>query len=243
MPNPFFKFKEFTVYHDRSAMKVTTDSCFFGAWAAGELKNAGLKIENVLDIGTGTGLLSLMIAQKSNANIDAVEIDTDAAEQAKENVLSSPWMDRINIFNENVHSFPSNKKYECIICNPPFYEKELNSEQEKKNLAHHSSLLTIAQVVEVIKQNLNTDGIFFLLYPFKRKEEVQKLVFANDLHIRKQVTLRQSIKHSPFRVTIMGTNQRTDTSSTEISIWNDKQQYTEEFIDLLRDYYLYLWNN
>ena len=96
MPNPFFKFKQFTVYHDRCAMKVTTDSCFFGAWVADEIKNSSPnsyreKIRNVLDIGTGTGLLSLMVAQHNEVEIDAVEIEPGAAEQAKENVVSISW--------------------------------------------------------------------------------------------------------------------------------------------------------
>src|SRR5215213_2272797 len=112
MANPYFKFKQFTIYHNRCAMKVTTDSCFFGAWAAEKIKNDELKIKNVLDIGTGTGLLSIMIAQKKEVAIDAVEIDNDASQQAKENVEASPWKNRIRIFNENILSFEPDKKYD-----------------------------------------------------------------------------------------------------------------------------------
>lgn len=241
MANPCFQFKQFTVHQNRSAMKVTTDSCFFGAWAAREMENGEWKMENVLDIGTGTGLLSLMVAQTINAQIDGVEIDKDAAEQAKENIRSSLWPDRIKIFNENILSWQPTKKYDCIICNPPFYENELASVHEKKNLAHHSSQLTISQVLEIIKCNLKSDGVFFLLYPFKRKEEIEKLVRLNDLYVGKQVVLRQSSNHPPFRVVIMGANWQPDKIiSIETSIWNDRQQYTEEFVELLKDYYLYL---
>jgi tRNA1Val (adenine37-N6)-methyltransferase len=241
MPNPFFRFKQFTVYHDRSAMKVTTDSCFFGAWAARELQRSGLQIDNVLDIGTGTGLLSLMIAQKNEVNIDAVELDEDAAQQARENVSVSPWKSRIKIFNQDVVSFHPAKQYECIVCNPPFYENELASAYEKKNLAHHSSQLRVEQVLQFIKLNLKEDGLFFLLYPFKRQDEIAQTISSTGFHIGQQVMLRQTTKHPPFRTMVMGTTRPTDKISTaEISIWNDKQEYTDAFTDLLKDYYLYL---
>ncbi|HTM90871.1 MAG TPA: methyltransferase, partial [Flavisolibacter sp.] len=187
MANPYFQFKQFTVYHDRCAMKVTTDSCFFGAWAAEEIKNEELKIKNVLDIGTGTGLLSLMIAQKNDVEIDAVEIDREASQQAKENVEASPWKNRIHIFNEDILSFQPAKKYDCVISNPPFYEKELNSEVLTKNIAHHSEQLTIAEVLKIIKAHLNEGGIFFLMYPFKRNKEIEQLLTENELYVLSSV--------------------------------------------------------
>lgn len=241
MPNPYFQFKQFTVHHDRCAMKVTTDSCFFGAWAGREIKNSKSKTKNLLDIGTGTGLLSLMIAQKNNVEIDAVEIDTEAAEQAKENINASPWNKQIKIFNEDILTFQPAKKYDCIICNPPFYENELRSEAEKKNIAHHSRQLTIAQLLSVIKNHLKENGFFFLLFPFKRKEEIEKLFLQNELHPSKSVILQQSVKHSPFRVIAEGVHKKTNAQTIEtISIWNEEQQYTERFTELLKDYYLYL---
>lgn len=241
MPNPYFQFRQFTVHHDRCAMKVTTDSCFFGAWVAEEIKNSKSKIKNVLDIGAGSGLLSLMIAQKNEVEIDAVEIDADAAGQAKENIKASPWHKRINIFNEDILSFKPTKKYDCIICNPPFYENELASGFDKKNMAHHSSHLTVSQVLDLIKRHLKEGGSFFLLYPHKRIEEVGELLYQKQLFIIKSVMLRQSLKHLPFRVIQMGANQPIHPESlAAASIWNEHQQYTDEFTNLLKDYYLYL---
>jgi tRNA1Val (adenine37-N6)-methyltransferase len=241
MANSYFQFKQYTVYHDRCAMKVTTDSCFFGAWTAKEIKNEKLKIRNALDIGTATGLLSLMISQKNEIEVDAVEIDKEASEQAKENVVASPWKNKIHVFNEDILYFQPHKKYDCIISNPPFYENELASEIKKKNIAHHSEQLTISQVVSFIKNHLKKNRIFFLMFPFKRKEEVERLFLQNELHLMDSVLLSQSIKHSPFRMIVKGTNKKTDfTNSISISIWNEHQQYTNEFIDLLKDYYLYL---
>ena len=124
MANPYFSFKQFTVRHDRCAMKVTTDSCLFGAWMARELQQLS-GIQDIWDIGTGSGLLSLMVAQKNNVVIDAIEIDPAAAAQASENSSASPWSENIRIIHEDVRTADPGKKYDVIISNPPFYEREL----------------------------------------------------------------------------------------------------------------------
>jgi tRNA1Val (adenine37-N6)-methyltransferase len=241
MANPYFQFKQFTVCHDRCAMKVTTDSCFFGAWTAEQIKNDTSKIKNVLDIGTGTGLLSLMIAQKNEVEIDAIEIDSEASHQAKENAAASPWKKSIHIFNEDIRTFQPNKKYDCMISNPPFYENELASGVPKKNIAHHSEQLTLADVLARIKTHLKEEGFFFLMYPFKRNKEMEQLLRANELYVMNSVLLSQSVKHSPFRMIIKGTHKKdVSVSTTSISICDEKQQYTKSFVDLLKDYYLYL---
>lgn len=241
MANPYFQFKQFTIHHDRCAMKVTTDSCFFGAWAAKKIESEGLEIQNLLDIGAGTGLLSLMIAQKNEAEIDAVEIDEETSQQANENVEASPWENRIHIFNKDILSFQPDKKYDCIISNPPFYQNELTSEIKKKNIAHHSDQLTISEVLDFIKAHLKADGLFFLLLPFKRKKEIENLLLENELFAVNTVVLYQSVKHPPFRVLIKGSKNKILPSQTEtISIWDENQQYTKAFADLLKDYYLYL---
>lgn len=222
-------------------MKVTTDSCFFGACVAEEIKNEKLEIKNALDIGTGTGLLSLMVAQKNKVHINAVEIDSEASQQAKENIHASPWKNQISIYNEDIVLFQPGKTYDCIISNPPFYENELASAKQKKNIAHHSEQLTIPQVVSLIKTHLHEKGIFFLMLPYKRSEEIQKLLRKNDLHISHSLILSQSVHHAPFRVIIKGSKEKiSSTTSTSIAIWNEHQQYTGEFIELLKDYYLYL---
>jgi tRNA1Val (adenine37-N6)-methyltransferase len=222
-------------------MKVTTDSCFFGAWVAEEIKNSKSEIQSLLDIGTGTGLLSLMTAQKNDVDIDTVEIDIEAATQAKENIDASPWKNRIHVFNENILSFHAHKKYDCIICNPPFYENELSSDKQNKNIAHHSKQLTIEQVLNFIKKNLQQDGIFFLLFPFKREEAIASMLFQQELFITKKVVLKQTDLHQPFRVVIRGTNKRTGIEDVSIiAIRDEHQAYTKVFTHFLQEYYLYL---
>ena len=241
MPNPYFQFKQFTVYHDRCAMKVTTDSCVFGAWAASEIATDQRIIGRVLDIGGGTGLLSMMVAQKNEVDIDAVEIDKEAAQQSIENIEASPWKKKIHVLNEDITEFKPHGKYDCIISNPPFYENELSSENKKKNTAHHSEDLTLAQVVRIIVANLNEEGTFFIMVPFKRKKEMERLLEQNHLYITTILILCQSLKHGPFRVLVKGSKRRAGVhNELSMSIWDDGQRYTESFVELLKEYYLYL---
>jgi len=225
-------------------MKVTTDACLFGAWVAEEDKSEKIITKNVLDIGTGTGLLSLIYAQKNLlAEIDAMEIDQDAYAQAKENAAASSFAERINVIHDDVKRFTFSKKYDCIISNPPFYEKEISSDNEKKNIAHHHLGLLFEELLGIIKGNLSSSGTFYLLLPFKRSEEIKKIILKEDLYVSKIVFVKQSTKHNYFRIMIAGKLSQEDHPETlieEISIWDDQQQYKKEFKELLKDYYLYL---
>jgi len=243
LPNSYFQFKQFTIHQDQCAMKVTTDACLFGAWVVEEINNEKLIINNCLDIGTGTGLLALMLTQKNPVmKIDAIEIDKDAAEQAKVNVGSSPWKEQINIIQDDVKAFSFEKEFDLIISNPPFYENELRSATDSKNVAHHSGNLTLKELLVIIKENLSKRGSFFLLLPYKRNEEIKKLLKDNELNISKILFVRQSVKHDYFRIFIKGSllAEEKQTEFDELSIWDDKQQYTNEFVNLLKDYYLHL---
>jgi len=225
-------------------MKVTTDACLFGAMIPDQIKNEELVINNLLDIGTGTALLSLMYAQKNPAaTIDTIEIDMKAAVQAKENVQSSPWKERINIINDDARTFEFGKKYDLIISNPPFYEKEIKAGSSKKNIAHHNDGLVMEELLTIIKNTLKHTGIFFLLLPYKRNEEIKKLLTKNEFEILQMVFVKQSTQHDYFRIILTGkfkTDKLTEIELNEISIWDEKQQYTTEFVELLKNYYLHL---
>jgi tRNA1Val (adenine37-N6)-methyltransferase len=248
MSNTYFQFKQFTIHQDRCAMKVTTDACLFGAWVASEVNShpasGGTKVKNVLDVGAGTGLLSVMFAQQNPASIiDTIEVDNDAYEQAKENIGASPFAERIHIIHADVRDFFPEKKYDFIISNPPFYEKELRSSNQKKNIAHHHSSLVLKELLSVIKLNLTTEGLFYLLLPYKRNQEIKAALFENDLSILKIIFVRQSTRHDYFRIMLAAKikNEREiETMIDEISIWNDEQQYTNAFKELLKNYYLSL---
>ena len=226
-------------------MKVTTDACLFG----GLTPTLSIPIafgregeKQVLDIGTGTGLLSLMCAQKNPGFIiDAIEIDEEAFEQAKENVSASPFVNRIQVIYGDARNFSFDKKYDLIISNPPFYEHELKSKKENKNVAHHGEELSLIELFDVIKNNLAEHGTFFLLLPYKRYKETRNILSEHGLTLTRLIYIRQSTKHDYFRIVIEGKLKQDSSQEmeiNEISIWNDEGKYTEEFSVLLKDYYL-----
>jgi len=224
-------------------MKVTTDASLFGAWAEESVRSREPGVRNILDIGTGTGLLSLMLAQRINADIDAIEIDEAAAEQAIENTEASAWKERITVINADAKNYSFPKKYDCIISNPPFYENELKSDNIKKNIAHHNEGLLLPELLSIIKNNLEHSGMFFLLLPYKRNTEIKDLLLQHEFALSKMMLVSQSINHDYFRIMISGklkTGEAIETMIDEISIKDDKQQYTKEFTELLKDYYLHL---
>lgn len=242
MANSYFQFKQFTVQQENCAMKVTTDGCLFGSLCP--TFDGSNEARKILDIGTGTGLLSLMFAQKrQSAIIDAVEIDKDAFQQATENVAASPWSDRIKVIHADAKDFDPGNQYDIIISNPPFYEKGLKSDDAKKNLAHHNKGLLLPELLSIIKRKLKPDGSFYLLLPYKRNEEIKKLFTENDLAVQQLTFVRQSVNHDYFRIMLFGklkTGKQTETKIDEISIKDDNNQYTPAFATLLEDYYLHL---
>lgn len=239
MANSYFRFKQFTVHQELAAMKVTTDACLFGAWVAKKMA-ACKKGDNILDIGTGTGLLSLMIAQQVNAQIDAIEIDKAAAEQAKENIADSPWKDRIHVLHGDARVFDFNKQYDSIISNPPFYENELTSENILRNTAHHDAGLVINDLLSIIFRQLKDDGRFYILLPFKRYEEIKAAISKYGMKLGTVCMVKQSRAHSFFRVLISGGKKEGTIEMEELAIKENASDYTTEFSKFLKDYYLYL---
>lgn len=233
------------VHQDRCAMKVTTDACLFGAWVARQIQQKS-KIEPdvLLDIGTGTGLLSLMLAQKNpGLEIHAIEIDPMAAGQAADNFHLSPWVQRISLFHADVRQYQFQRPYSIIVSNPPFYENELSGPNRLKNLAHHQEGLLLKELFGIIQQNLGPDGRFYLLLPFKRKAETEALIQQFGFSISKLLQVKQSPAHGYFRIMIEAKQFKLNSEITEIKelIISDKENmYSKNFSNLLKDYYLNL---
>jgi tRNA1Val (adenine37-N6)-methyltransferase len=241
MPNSFFKFKQFTIHQDRSGMKVTTDSCLFGAWMASKVADTTAK--TMVDLGAGTGLLSLMCAQKATELIiDAIELDDEASGQAKENFEASPWSGRINNIHADVRSYSYDKSYDLIVSNPPFYQNELKPEPGQRRLAHHEGF-QLTELFEITSKLLSKNGKFFFLLPYKRNHEVESLMKTHGLAANEIVLMRQSKSHEPIRVLLTGSRAKetgiSDVPTEEIVIRNG-DKYSDEFVELLKDYYLYL---
>jgi len=218
-------------------MKVCTDACILGALVAKETES--FSPEKILDIGCGTGLLSLMIAQKSGGIIHAVEINEDAAVQAKENVAASPWANRIRIIHADILDIKSADKYGLIISNPPFFEDDLKSEDKNKNDAKHDTTLKLESLLASIKMHITADGIAAVLLPFHRTEWFEERAAADFLFVQKKVLIRQTPQHDYFRsVIFLSAVPRDETKIESLVIHDNNRQYTEAFKMLLKDYYL-----
>ena len=253
MANTFFQFKKFIVHQAHTSMKVCTDACLFGAWTAHdqELINA----KSILDIGTGTGLLSLLLAQaNNNATITAVEIEEAAATEAVSNFKSSPWADQLNLVHDAIQDYSNhaNTVYDIIITNPPFYEGDLESPDENKNTAAHSTALPWKVLIENATKLLSEGGSFYVLVPTLRAYTMQKLCDNNGLQLVAEVLVHNTAKNLPIRamqkfvklqtgqIDTEKTNDIPQVKRTKIFIKDADNNYSPEFIALLKDYYLHL---
>jgi len=237
MPNTYFQFKQFTVYQDQSAMKVCTDACIFGAWFAEKISS----YTYVLDIGSGTGLLMLMLAQKMKSQIHGIEIDLPSFKQLKENLARSGWKDKLRAFVGDARNYAFPGPYDFIICNPPFYSGDLKSEDDRKNMAKHDGGLNFEELLNVIEKNLNPEGSFGVLLPAHRVQEFINLAENRGFHLLEKLVVKQSVNSLAFRGILHFSRKRVEPLERhELAIHNAGGKYTQEFVDLLKDYYLYL---
>ena len=237
MSNSYFQFKKFTIEQDRCAMKVSTDACLQGAWAP-----VVLNARSVLDIGTGTGLLSLMIAQQfPELTIDAIELDEAAAGQASENVRSSPFAGRINVFQGDINNWNSEKKFDFIVCNPPFFINSLKGPEAKRNSARHDVSLSQQQLVSVLKDRLLVDGHGCFLWPIAEHQEWEKVLKAAGVYLEQILLIKDSETSNVKRVISTCSFQKPETTSeTTLIIKQSDGTYTDDFIALLQPFYLKL---
>ena len=221
-------------------MKVCTDACLLGAWVASKIENKDIVPQNILDIGCGTGLLSLMLAQKTNAIIDAVEIDENAFVQATENTAISKWKNQINVFNEDIVRYTSAKKYDLIICNPPFFNNQLKSNNNDRNVAMHATQLSFTALAKAVKNNLSENGKTALLLPHNIVNEFMAIMENEQLYLNEQLNISHSTVHPFFRSVLLFTFMKQTQTQNIISIKDSNNKYSAEFKMLLKDYYLNL---
>lgn len=238
MPNHYFEFKQFRVEQDQCAMKVCTDACLFGAWTVSKLKEYPIEANNILDIGTGTGLLSLMLAQSTDAQIDAIEIESGAATQAAANFQLSTWNDRLHVIHADVQSFLDSKLcYDFIISNPPFYEQDLKSPNSNRNLAHHSVALGLEAFAQSVNALLHPNGYFAVLLPYNRKAIFLTIAENQGFYLAESMDVQQTENHAFFRTMMLFNRKKQVPKSSSISI-KINQAYSPEFRSLLTPYYL-----
>jgi tRNA1Val (adenine37-N6)-methyltransferase len=218
-------------------MKVCTDACLFGAWVAERLAGTGLISNSILDIGTGTGLLSLMLAQKNLAKIDAIELDEAAAQQAKENFENSPWFERMQLISGDARLLHFGKKYDLVISNPPFFDNDLKSSDPQRNMALHGDALDFDALIKIVSANLAENGRFALLLPFHRRDEFVEKISGKGFFLQEEASVKQSGRHAFFRSLLIFGNEAGIGFREEIII-REEEAYSERFTSLLKDYYL-----
>lgn len=235
MPNDYFEFKQFTIKQAKTAMKVGTDGVLLGSWAD------VAESENVLDIGAGTGLIALCIAQRSQANIDTVEIEENAYSQAIENIENCPWKNRINVYQNSIQDFYkiTNNKYEHIVSNPPFFEKSLLSSDYKKSMARHNVTLTLDELFLSVNKLLTANGKFSLILPADNFEKAQTTALQNNLFCNRLTKIRTIPTKNPKRILAEFSHIESVIQQNELTIESgERHNYTNEYKNLTKDFYL-----
>ncbi|EDP98189.1 methyltransferase [Kordia algicida OT-1] len=233
-----FRFKEFTIEQDKTAMKVGTDGVLLGAWTS---------IENhpfsILDIGAGTGLIALQLAQRCHAEvIDAIEIDAAAYEQAVDNFENSPWSDRLFCYHAGLDEFVDEIEdtYDLIVSNPPFYTENYKTESAQRDTARFTDALPFSALLSGVAKLLAPTGTFHTIIPFKEHEHFINLAKANKLFPKKICHVKGNPKADFKRSLLSFSFENVENTEEELVIETARHQYTAAYISLTKDFYLKL---
>lgn len=236
MSNSYFQFKQFRIEQGQCAMKVSTDACIQGVWTA-----IDPGVRQVLDIGAGTGLLSLMLAQRNNLIIiDAIELDEDAASQANENFASSPWRERLQCYQGDAKSFSFDRKYDLIICNPPFFNKSLLGDDDQRNQARHSLHFSLEDLVKVLDQQMKENGYASVLLPGAEHQLWENVLAKAGYSISRELHIIPAPHKPANRVISICSRQPAQKQSETLHIRTGEHHYNEDFKTLMQAFYLHL---
>lgn len=232
-----FLFKQFSIEQDRCAMKIGTDGVLLGAWTP--LEN---NPNSILDIGTGTGIIALMLAQRSAATqIDALEIDEEAYEQAVDNFENAPWNDKLFCFHAGLDEFieEPEDEYDLIVSNPPFYVEDYYSANKQRDLARFQDAMPFEDLVEAADLLLSENGIFAVIIPFKEEAKFIDLCAEAELFPIK-ITRVKGTHQTPIIRSLLAFKrfEMSTLSANELVIEISRHQYTDEYIELTKDFYL-----
>jgi len=231
-----FKFKQFSVAQDRCAMKIGTDGVLLGAWVS--LEN---NPESILDIGAGTGIISLQLAQRSTTKtVDAVEIDDDAYEQCSENFEASPWGDRLFCYHASVQEFASEieEKYDLIVSNPPFFSEDYKSDNDARDIARFNDALPFQHLVVCASHLLSEKGVFAVILPKKEEEHFIQLASENNLYPQRICEVQGTPNSEIKRVLLEFSFKKLTPIKEALVIEISRHHYTPEYTNLVKDFYL-----
>lgn len=236
MPNPYFRFKQFTVFHDKCAMKVGVDGVTLGTWA--DVSNA----KSILDVGCGSGLIALMLAQRSEAEITAVDIDAQCILQSDENIENSPWKERISLVHSSFQDFAENYsgQFDLIVSNPPFFINSLKNPLQSRAVARHTDTLLHEDLVKNAKKLLAENGMFCVILPVLEGKQFIELAENEGLICSQKVSVFPNLEKPAKRLLLEFKNEKTDCHESKITIEKERGVYTDEYRELVKDFYLKL---
>jgi len=235
MANGYFQFKQFTIHQQYCAMKVGTDGTLLGAWALASESPC-----RILDIGTGTGLIALMMAQRyPQAKVTAIDIDDGAVRQSKENVSASPFADRINVIKADVLTFEEEEKYDSIVCNPPFFEDSLTCPDPQRTEARHTVSLGYRQLMEAAFRLLKDDGRFSLIIPSDCRERLESEAHLRGFFLSRVCSIQTTPKKAPKRYMIELSKQPVNEVDTTNGILESSPQVRSDWYrELTKEFYI-----
>ncbi len=237
MGNPYFSFKQFTVFQDKCAMKVGIDGVLLGAWTPVENANS------ILDIGTGTGLIGLMLAQRTNAEITAIDIDANAVLQATENVKNSQWPKRIHVFENALQNFAniSEERFDLIVSNPPYFINSLKTPHENRTTARHTDSLTHEELIEYSIELLNPNGRICIILPVAEGTKCIEFAERKGLFCTRKVTVYPKSEVIAKRLLLEFSKINSFIQENELIVESEiRHRYSVEFTELVKDFYLKL---
>lgn len=233
-----FTFKQFFVAHDRCAMKVGTDGILLGAWAP------IARVKRILDIGTGSGLLALMLAQRTeqNVTIDAVELDVEASAQAAENIAESPWADRIQIHTADVQQWltAENSRYDLIISNPPYYEQGVECATPQREQARYTTTLDHSALLNCAAEAITEEGFFCVVLPEDIGNAFTERALSMGWHLRLRTDVAETESRLPHRVLLAFSPRAGECFTDRLTIRGPEQQYSEGYTALTQAFYLFM---
>lgn len=234
MATPFFEFKKFKIYHDKCAMKVGTDGVLLGAWT--DVSDG----KSILDIGTGSGLIAMMLAQRSEAVIDAIDIEKSAYLQASENTTNSVFKEQIVVHHTSLSEYAkkATTRYDLIVSNPPYFIYSLLSPVLERNLARHNDSLTLEELLEDSLRLLNPKGRIALILPSDQEELLKKQAELKKLYFLRKTYVIPTVGGNPKRLLVEFTPIKTECITGELVIEESRHCYTKQYRELTKDFYL-----